>query len=385
MHRSHFLRELDELILANGGLLNAHAHIDRFATAPETSLLATEEHPVPETTRLWDKQGLTGRLHVGGAYAAGRLERRMTTFLEESVAAGVRRLDTFIDVASAIRLDDGLGALNVALKLKGRFASAIDLRVGAYAPFGFARDDADHWESFARGARRADFLASSPERDDAEFYEGEASSIGFVEHLRRMIDLAGDIGKPVHFHLDQLVNPFERGTELLVELLERTQVDARIADRTDADPWIFAVHCVSPSTYDRERRRRLFDRMARLNVGVICCPSAALSLRRLTFLQAPIHHGVAEVLEMVNRGVTVRIGTDNVDDFFLPTTTLDPRQEVVRLAELLRFYDVAVLAKLACGVPLSAADHDRVLAHLEREEGILERYRARLRKQGLLE
>ena len=107
-------------------------------------------------------------------------------------------------------------------------------------------------------------------------------------------------------------------------------------------------------------------------------------MRRLTFLQAPIHHGVAEVLEMVQHGVTVRLGTDNVDDLFLPTTTPDPRAEVARLAEALRFYDPSVLAKLACGVPLDAADRERVAEHLAREQAILARHRAKLVRLGLL-
>ena len=383
MYRSHFQEELDRHIREHGGLFNAHAHIDRFGTAPATSGLASRQFPVPETVRLWDKQGLTHRLHVGAAYTAASLERRLATFLEESAAVGVRRLDTFVDVAPAIRLDDGLGALNVALRLKERFRGAIDVRVGAYAPFGLVRDGAGYWETYSEAARRADFLASSPERDDAEFYDAEGAHLGFTAHLDHMIDLALGLGKPVHFHLDQQVNPYERGTERLVERLESGDAGTP-APAGVAEPQIFSVHCVSPSTYDAERRNGLFHRMARLNVGVICCPSAALSMRRLTFLRAPINHGVAEVFEMAVRGVTVRIGTDNVDDLFLPTTGLDPRAEVARLAEALRFYEVGVLAKLACGISLDAADRERVREHLAREDAILARHRAKLASLGFL-
>jgi len=87
---------------------------------------------------------------------------------------------------------------------------------------------------------------------------------------------------------------------------------------------------------------------------------------------------------MVQQGVTVRLGTDNVDDLFLPTTTLDPRAQVARLAESLRFYDVRILAKLACGAPLDDADREQVGEHLAREAVILARQREKLAKLGFL-
>jgi len=68
VYRSQFAQQLDGLILELGGLLNAHAHVDRFAAADATGSLASAQFPVPETSRLWDKQGLTDRLHVGAAY-----------------------------------------------------------------------------------------------------------------------------------------------------------------------------------------------------------------------------------------------------------------------------------------------------------------------------
>ena len=74
---------------------------------------------------------------------------------------------------------------------------------------------------------------------------------------------------------------------------------------------------------------------------------------------------------MLDTGIQTRLGTDNVDDIFIPTNSLDLRQEVAILANALRFYNVPVLAKLACGAQLSPEDRKFISQHLENEERYL--------------
>jgi cytosine deaminase len=228
---------------------------------------------------------------------------------------------------------------------------------------------------FESAVKLADFIGTSPERDDAQFYPGSADQIGMQAHFEYTLDLAIANKKPLHYHLDQQVSPLERGTESLVNLLQSGTFGARIAALGREQPLVWAVHAISPSTYTRERLQRLIEGMAAMNIGLICCPSAGLSMRKLPIFKAPIPKSIAEVLPMVLHGVSTRLGTDNVDDIFIPANSLDLREELRVLANALRFYNVPILAKLACGRPLSKTELAFIASHLGNEERYLSEFR----------
>ena len=367
-YRNAFHEQLDAAIRVHSGLHNAHAHVDRFGTAQRRFYGSAADHKRIETIHLWEKQASTTLLHSGIAYTEDSLRERISRFLEESANLGVARLDSFIDVTSQIPLSRGLGALRVALELKERFRGRIDFHVGAYAPFGFKDGDDAEWSLYREAAEMADFLASLPERDDPHYYGATGDRIGLERHFRQTIGLALELRKPIHFHLDQQLSPHEFGTEALVDAIEGSALGHDLALMRREEPLVWAVHTISPAAYDADRLARLLDRMAAHNIGVICCPSAALSMRKIRSLIAPLNKGLAEVLEMLDRGMWVRLGTDNVDDVFLPATTLDLRDEVGCLANALRFYRVEVLAKLACGKQPDPNDLALVREHLDEEK-----------------
>lgn len=377
MHRNHFYRTLDAELARHGGLYNAHTHVDRFATMEAHVQGSVDDAQPLSSCALWNKVDATDALHRGVAYTRRSLAERMELFLTESEACGVGRLDSFIDVTSNIPLGGGLGALEVALESKRAFAGRVDFRVGAISPFGFRNDDRRENELFQRAIELADFIAGSPERDDDSFYEAGPGHIGFEAHLDQTLEWAVASRKPVHYHLDQQVNPNEGGTEALLRAVERSGLAERIAALGENEPLVWAVHSISPSTYPLDRRERLAAKMAELRIGLVCCPSAALSMRALPIFEAPIHKSIADVLLMLEHGVHVRLGTDNVDDIFLPATLIDPRHEVGALANALRFYDVPILAKIACGKALDSGDRERVTAHRRDEHAYVESLRRR--------
>jgi cytosine/adenosine deaminase-related metal-dependent hydrolase len=127
---------------------------------------------------------------------------------------------------------------------------------------------------------------------------------------------------------------------------------------------VWAVHVLSPSAYDEERFQALVERLARNDVGVICCPSAALGMRQLRPLATPTHNSIARVLDLAAAGVHLRFGSDNICDMFSPSTTADLIDEIYLLSGALRFYNVEVLAGFAAGVRLGEDDRDLIRKHL---------------------
>jgi cytosine deaminase len=102
------------------------------------------------------------------------------------------------------------------------------------------------------------------------------------------------------------------------------------------------------------------------NVGVICCPSAAISMRQIRETMSPTFNSIARVLDMLAAGVQVRIGSDNICDITSPAGTPDLVDEIFVLCNAIRFYDLDILAKLGAGKSLSAEEISRIREHLER-------------------
>ncbi len=361
VYQNKFFKDLEKKITKHGGLYNAHAHIDRFATS--------DIIPYEGLTMI-EKQNLTSRLHKD-AYSKESLTQRMELFLNESIECGIKKLDSFIDIASDISLDDGLGALNIALELKEKYKDKIAFNVGAYPIFGFQKGDEKNLELFIEAAKKADFIGTLPERDDCEFYGITRNHIGFREHFRTILELAFELNKPAHFHVDQQNNPNEYGTETLIQGIRWSKYSSELIEKGKETPFIWAVHSISPSKYTKERSNHLIKNMSKCNIGLITCPSAAISMRQVSVINAPISNSIANILAILANGIPLRIGTDNVDDMFLPSTKLDLREEIGYLSNAIRFYNPSILAKIGTAKKLDTDDIRLIKEHLERDEKIL--------------
>ncbi|MEM9006621.1 MAG: hypothetical protein AAGE59_24225 [Cyanobacteria bacterium P01_F01_bin.86] len=354
-----FYDELNQAIAENGGIFNAHLHLDRAGTIEAKYMSASGvQQQEASSISLAQKHGIISILHNGLAYDSTDLSRRVAAYIEMMIAAGTSRADTVVDV-SCDRV--GLSALQTLSELQQHYAQKIDLRLGAYSPLGFTDAEPERWQLLQEAAEIADFIGSLPERDDRMDYPDH---IGFYENCRRVLELGCQLGKPIHFHVDQRNEPSEQATEILVEAVE--EFGAPISD-TD-EPMIWAIHAISPSTYEEPRFKRLLTGLAEQNIGVICCPSAAIGMRQLRPLLAPTYNSIARVLEMLAAGIQVRLGSDNIADICAPSATPDLRDEIFVLSNAIRFYDVGILAKLAAGKRLSSADRDLIQQHLVANE-----------------
>jgi hypothetical protein len=144
------------------------------------------------------------------------------------------------------------------------------------------------------------------------------------------------------------------------------------------EPKIWLIHVISPSTYDEPRFQRLLAELVSLNIGVICCPSGALSMRQIRPVLTPAFNSIARVLEMLAAGVHVRIGSDNLCDITSPAGTVDLMDELFVLANALRFYDSEVLALIAAGKSLPEAARLRVADHLVHDQAHVARIAEKL-------
>ncbi len=349
-----FFRLYDE-IERQGGLFNAHLHLDRAGTLDTPYQVSDDFNSFNASyISLHEKHHHIYDIHAGPAYEPDDLARRVNHFIDVMIDAGTARGDTLVDVTPD-RV--GLSALETMMAVKAQRSDEFDLRVGAYTPLGFRDDEPHRWQLIEDAAYQADFLGFLPEADDTSEYPAH---IGFGEHCRRALELAAKHQKPIHVHTDQRNEPSEHGTEKLLGAIQ-----AFGAPQQDSgEPMIWAVHMISPTTYTDDRFQKLVDSLVAFNVGVICCPSAALGMRQLRQIKTPTDNSMPRVLELLAAGVNVRIASDNIADMCSPSTTADLVDEVLILSAALRFYQPEILGKLAAGASLNDADRQFIKDHL---------------------
>ncbi len=355
LSKSDFYKKLKQQVFSHGGYHNAHLHLDRAYTLGEDYV----DHGRVDILKksylsLQEKHALIASVHDGPAYDEENLRANLNAVTEDLIDAGTRMADTMVDVcADRTQLD----ALNILNEHSSQVEDRMTIRTAAYTPFGFKDSSPEMWEIFEKGVKKSDFIGSLPEADDTVSYPDH---IGYEEHCVRMLDLARGEGKMLHVHTDQRNDPGENGTERLIEILRREGTVPKV----DKQAMVWVVHMISPSTYDEDRFDRLVDGLLENEVGVICCPSAALGMRQLRPIRTPIYNSIPRLLELAAAGVPVRLGSDNIADMCSPSTTADLTDEIFILTAALRFYDVKILAKIACGIPLNNEDREIISEHL---------------------
>lgn len=353
-YQTPFQRQLNAAIAELGGMHNAHLHLDRAGTLEEQYLTVENQSVLSRSDiSLHEKHHLIYQVHSGPAYEQHDLNRRINFYLDHMHAVGTRRADSLVDVTS-----DGLGDRAMQLMLDiAEQRDDIELNVAAYSPFGFRDDEPQRWRLFEEASKRCQFIAALPEADDQLEYPAH---IGFKEHLLRCLDLASAQDKMLHVHLDQRNDPREDGTEQLIEVLDSNPS----ISAGEGEPWIWAVHMISPTTYDDDRFQRLVEGLKKHRIGLVCCPSAAIGMRQIRPIRTPTDNSIPRVLEYLDAGIPVRLASDNIADICSPSTTADLRDEVFVLSAALRFYHVGILAKLACGQVLNDDERTLISEHL---------------------
>lgn len=350
-----FFKDIEDAIVAHGGKFNAHLHLDRAGTYHITVDIFRDQGVADGTVLpLSGKHAIIPAIHASTCYEPPELYRRVDGFVKDMIACGTTRADTVVDTTTD-RV--GLTALETFARLKAGHASEIDLRIGAYSPNGFRDDEPERWALLEEGAEIADFVGLLPERDDTADYP---EHIGFEASCRRGIGLAHRLGKPIHIHADQANHTYEGATEVIARAVR----DMGLGVPSEAEPFVWLVHVISPSAYDEPRFWALARELAALNIGVICCPAAAISMRQYRSFVSPTHNSIARVLDLVVAGVQVRIGSDNICDITSPMGTPNLMDEVRVLADAMRYYDVDFLARIAAGKPIDPDGLERLRAHL---------------------
>ena len=289
-----------------------HLHIDKSKTVNSVLLNKSLVH-------MKEKWLLMREVKEG--YNRKDLSKRMFETTESIVNQGCKKMRTFIDVDHTVGLEPLKAALHIKeyWKMKG-----VELQIGTQLLEGL--ETQNNINLFNEAAELVDFIGCLPSRDSSP-----------EKHLDIVFSKASELGKDVEAHLDQCNIPSERETELFCNYVEKYNYQGKSR----------AIHCVSLSCQPIYYQYYIAKRLKKLDIGVIICPSAAISMTQHKEYESNIHNSIGPVNVLVEEGVSVGLGVDNVEDIFMPFCDGDLQFELRLLAEAERIYKPDILTEIA--------------------------------------
>jgi len=306
--KKQMLRAIEE----NGGFVNCHAHFDKAYFITKEGL----EKTMVDMEVKWKMSDGIKR-----ASTVSDIKERIKRALDFQIKQGCKLTCTFVDAYDAV----GHKAIDAALEVKEEFKDKITMLIATQPLNGLIDDKAR--ALFEEITAKADIVGGLPSKDRPND----------EKHLDYLFEIAKKLNKSVYVHIDQENNPNERDTEKLISAVKRHGYEGRTV----------AVHTISTSAQPKEYRMKIYKEMAELGIAVVVCPSAALSMRQLDQYQAPVHNSIANVPEMLEAGVLVGLGIDNIADFYEPFVDGDLWVELRLMQEACRYYNLDELVKIA--------------------------------------
>lgn len=311
------LSDLRERIQGAGGFVNAHAHFDRAYSVSMTDFAGAKgnvESHLHEKWKLVD--GFKARSTEDDYY------RHIVTALGAQARQGVQAALSFIDCDPVA----GERALKAALRAKEHAAQELKMRFLIASQTLKGVLERAPREMFEKALPFVDVIGGLPGADKGR----EA------EHLDVLLQAAKATGKRAHIHVDQLNSAAEKETELLCRKVMEHGVEGLVT----------AVHGISIAAHPKAYREEVYRMCVDAGLSFVACPTAWIDARREETL-APSHNAVTPFDEMLPRGITVAIGSDNICDVYKPFADGDMFTELRVLLESTHVYDVAALVDVA--------------------------------------
>jgi len=266
--------------LALPGLANLHAHADRSYAV---------EFFRPRSFADAVAAASEGR----AGFTSADVERRATRFFGRSIAHGVTRLRTHTDIDPMVELR----CLQGVLAAKRAVAARLDVDVVAFST---SRNDLADTHALERLQRAVELGAN---------FVGASlnASSDAPRALDALLTLAERSNLPVDLHLDEHMEPSRALAPMVAEAVIARGLQGRVT---------FSHLCVL-SALASDFARALIDKIAAADITVVALPETNLLLQD-RFEGTPRRRGITLVRELLAAGVKVRLGTDNVRDWFFP-------------------------------------------------------------------
>lgn len=267
--------------------VEAHAHLDKCF-----SLDRTDRRPAGLAGAIDLYRELAKDMDVPDVLARARAGAW------QAVASGATAIRTHVDIGEVI----GLNGLEAVIALRDELSGVVPLQIAALVPRPVTGREGAENRALLRAAmdRGADLVGGAPHTD--------ADPRGALEFC---MQTAADSARPVDLHMDETLDESMLGL-----------ADLAVMARGFPHP-VTASHCVSLGVQPLHVQRRVAEALAEAAVGVVTLPQSNLYLQAQGWLTSP-PRALTAVRTLLEAGVTVAAGSDNVQDVFNPMGRGDP-------------------------------------------------------------
>ena len=225
---------------------------------------------------------------------------RATRALRMAVANGTlwMRNNVDIDQIAKVRLLDAI------CEARDKFAGAIDVQIVAFPQLGLARNSEAvdfMWQAMTRGAT---VVGGMP--------HGERDMDDAARHIEIAFEIAKAHDADIDMHVDETDDPYWHSLELLADKTIEMGYQGRVT----------AGHCCAMAAWDDALAARVIEKVRRAEVNI--CTNAPVNL----LLQGrgdrqPMRRGIARVRELLDAGINVTCGQDDMMNMFYPFGRMD--------------------------------------------------------------
>ena len=308
------------------GMVSAHAHLDRAFTV-------NEENWKQSMALMEEKWKLVDEIRKKNASNPEGFKTRVRGVLDMMIENGVSVFRTHVDTD----LNTGLSIVESLVQLRDEYEGKIVLQLIAHPSQGFLLDDKSGHDQakidvFEKACAMCDGVGGLPSAD-RELIGG----FGLEKHLDVVFGIAKNLGKKLEVHIDQENNPLEKDSSVLIEKVREHHYEGKVG----------FLHLISLAAQEKSYRDRVIADLADIGASVIVCPSAALGMKQHDDKMAPLHNSIAPVPELMEAGVNVCFGFDNISDVYVPECSGEVWDEMRMLSCACRYYLPDELAKIA--------------------------------------
>jgi cytosine deaminase len=279
------------------GYVDPHMHLDKaFLAQRAPNVSGTLDEAIQVAGRLKREATRT------------QIQNRALRTVQMALRNGVTAIRTHVDVDPIA----GLDALKALLEIRETMKRQITIQIVAFPQEGLAGD-----ENAIRLLEQAlnlgaDVLGGIPARDPDPGH-----------HLDTLFNLAKAYEVPLDLHVDESDDPADFTLPLVIERTLRTGMEGRVA----------VGHCCSLSAVSDDLAEKTMADLAAVGIAVITLPSTNLYLQGRGD-RGNIRRGITRVKELVQAGVTVTAGSDNLRDPFNPFGNANPIETAWLLAHV---------------------------------------------------
>lgn len=285
--------EATRTIEAAGGLVTTsfvdpHFHLDKVLSRGHFGAVSYQE-------------GFGKARDVKKHFTVGDVESRVSRALDLAVAQGIGRIRTNVDVDFATRLVSMEGVL----RARDRFRGLIDVEIIAFPQEGIVTDPEAPDLLRAALDLGADLVGGLP--------EFEMSVDDQKTHVRTIFDIAEEKGVAIDFHCDYTDLPQYKTLEMVADMTLERGMQGKVT----------AGHCCALAVYPDDEAKRVIDKVKAADVSVTVLPIANLEMLGGPG-RTPVNRGSSRVKELLDAGVNVSAGGDNMFDIWFRFNRMDP-------------------------------------------------------------